>query len=113
MRVELDCMDAHTWDRPFVAVEDMALYRAIDADAARRYGATVRAAAISNVDYKVRFQKLSSTRRMNPPPRSGRIFPGYVVVRKLGTPGQYETWIPEHGFTDTYRASAESNAPTA
>ncbi|WP_421885024.1 hypothetical protein [Methylibium sp.] len=39
---------------------------------------------------------------MKPPPSTGRIFPGYVVIRRLDEPDQYETWIPDLGFDDSY-----------
>ncbi|GAB3512740.1 hypothetical protein [Pseudoxanthomonas daejeonensis] len=97
-------MDTYTPDRPFIAVEDMALFDAIGPDTSRKYGPKVKAAGISNVDYKVRFGKLGSAHTMQPPPSCGRIFPGYVVVRKLGTPDQYETWMPEHVFEELYRS---------
>jgi hypothetical protein len=92
-------------DRPFIAQEHMSLFDAIDRDTSRRYGPKVKAAGVSNVDYKIRFSKLSSSQTMSPPPSCGRIFPGYVVVRKLGTPDQYETWMPDHVFEELYRSS--------
>lgn len=97
-------MDPYSSDRPFTPQEQMALFDAIDRDASRRFGPKVKAAGISNVDYKIRFSKLSSSQSMNPPPSCGRIFAGYVVVRKLGTPDQYETWMPDHVFEDLYRS---------
>ena len=42
---------------------------------------------------------------MKPPPGTGRIFDGYLVVRKLGTSGQYETWMPALAFEDVYVAA--------
>jgi hypothetical protein len=36
------------------------------------------------------------------PPRHGYIFMGYLVIRKFGTPGQYETWIPDHAIEGIY-----------
>ena len=98
-------MDAYRSDRPFIAQEHMSLFDAIDRDTSRRYGPKVKAAGVSNVDYKIRFSKLSSSQTMSPPPSCGRIFPGYVVVRKLGTPDQYETWMPDHVFEELYRSS--------
>ena len=97
-------MDAYSSDRPFITLEEMALFDAIDRDTARKYGSKVKAAGVSNVDYKVRFGKLSSSQTMNHPPSCGRIFPGYVVVRKLGTQDQYETWMPDHVFEELYRS---------
>jgi hypothetical protein len=96
-------MDAHTWERPYVALDAMTSYDAIDPEVARSHGHIVKAAGISNVDYKLRFERYGKERSMQPPPSCGRIFPGYVVVRRLGTSGQYETWMPEHVFEDLYR----------
>ena len=100
-------MDPYSDDRPFIALEQMHLYDAIDRETSRMYGSKVRAAAISNVDYKVRFGKLSSSQEMKPPPSCGRIYPGFVVVRQLGTSRQYETWMPDHVFEELYRAPGE------
>src|SRR6476619_2760755 len=96
-------MEEHDWDRPFIAQEKMALFDAIHRHTARMYGARVRAAELSNVDYKMRFEKLASTQAMKDPPSCGRIFAGYVVVRRLGTPEQYETWMPGDVFEELYR----------
>jgi hypothetical protein len=97
-------MEEHDWDRPYIAQDKMALFDAVDRDTARMYGGKVKAAELSNVDYKMRFGKLASTQTMKDPPSCGRIFAGYVVVRKLGTPEQYETWMPDHAFDELYRA---------
>ena len=77
-------------------------YRAIDASVGRKYGAIVRAIEISNREYRHRYDKLNTSRNMKPPPSSERIFPGYLVVRKFGTPEEYETWIPDDGFEESY-----------
>ena len=98
-------MDEYDWTRPYIEQGRMDLFDAIDRDTARRYGSKVRAAGVSNVDYKMRFGKLASKQSMKDPPSCGRIFPGYVVVRKLGTPEQYETWMPEQVFEELYRRS--------
>ena len=89
-------MDAPDWKgRPFVPLEKMAIYIAIDSETARRYGSSVRAHEISNRDYKYRCKKHHNERAMRPPPSSDmHIYLGYLVVRKLGTPDQYETWMP-------------------
>ena len=100
-------MEPYSEDRPFIAVEQMQLFDAVDRDTSRLYGPKVRAAGISNVDYKVRFNKLGATRHMKPPPSCGRIFPGFIVVRQLGTPDEYETWMPDHVFEELYRAPGE------
>ena len=40
---------------------------------------------------------------MKPPPGSHiHIMPGYLVVRKIGTPQQYETWTPDSVFDELY-----------
>lgn len=100
-------MDVYSADRPFIAVEQMQLFNAVDRDTSRMYGPKVRAAGISNVDYKIRFNKLGSTRRMKPPPSCRRIFAGFIVIRHLDTPDQYETWMPDHVFEELYLAQGE------
>lgn len=97
-------MDEYTPERPFITQEKMALFSAKDRRDAAMYGATVKAAGMSNVDYKTRFREMSSSQAMKDPPGRGRIFPGYVVVRKLGTPYQYETWMSENVFEEPYEA---------
>ena len=53
-----------------------------------------------------RYTKFSSSRRMQPPPSAHRhIYLGYLVVRKVGTPEQYETWMPDHVFDELYEAN--------
>ena len=90
-------MDILNWEeRPFVPLEKMATYSARDRSTAKKYGPRVKAAEISNRDYGYRYNKFSTDRTMQPPPSSGRIFLGYLVVRNLGTPEQYETWMPDH-----------------
>ncbi|MBK7793006.1 MAG: hypothetical protein IPJ62_11080 [Betaproteobacteria bacterium] len=86
-------MDIFDWkERPFVSLDQMADYSARDRDTAREYGPLVKAAQISNRDYGYRYSRFSSSRKMQPPPSSHRhIYLGYLVVRKLGTPDQYET----------------------
>jgi hypothetical protein len=100
-------MDILDWkERPFVSLEDMALYSARDSDTAKKYGTTVKAAEISNRDYGYRYSKFSSSRTMQPPPSSHiHIYLGYLVVRNLGTSKQYETWMPGHLFEELYEAS--------
>jgi hypothetical protein len=94
---------AHDFNRPFVAVEQMESYRAIQEEIAARYGSVVRAVLISNREYGYRYSKFSFQQKMKPPPGSVmKIFPGYLVVRKLGTPAQYETWIPDNAFQEMY-----------
>ncbi len=101
-------MDILDWkERPFVSVEDMAVYSARDRDTAKKYGPIVKAAEISNRDYGYRYSKFSSSRTMQAPPSSHiHIHLGYLVVRKLGTPNQYETWMPDRVFEELYEASS-------
>ena len=98
-----------SWEeRPFITLEQMDVYSARDSKTARIYGPVVRAAEISNRDYKYRYGKYSSERSMQPPPSSNiHIHAGYLVVRKLGTPDQYETWMPGDVFDDLYEMASE------
>lgn len=92
-----------SWEkRPYVTDDDMAVYIARDRKTASMYGKKVLAVPIANVDFKTRFNKSVSHRRMQEPPSCGRIFLGYLVVRKLGTPDEYETWMPDHVFDELY-----------
>lgn len=104
-------MDILNWkERPYVSLEQMVVYSARDADTAKKYGATVKVAELSNRDYGYRFSRYSSSRKMQPPPSSHmHIFLGYLVVRKLGTPSQYETWMPDHVFDELYEPLDSSN----
>lgn len=88
--------------RKFMDKNAMRVYRAVDSGISKRFGETVRAVEVSNREYQHRYDKLSTSRSMRPPPSSDRIFPGYLVVRKLETPNEYETWIPEEGFEECY-----------
>lgn len=102
-------MDTLSWEeRPFIALEQMATYSARDRKTAQKYGSIVRAAEISNRDYKYRYSKYGSDQSMQPPPGSHiHIHVGYLVVRKLGTPDQYETWMPNDVFDELYEAVGE------
>lgn len=103
-------MNIFNWEeRPFIALEQMGLYAARDEEIATKYGAIVKAAEISNRDYQHRFNKYSATRSMRPPPSSHmHIFLGYIVVRKIGTRNQYETWMPSHVFDELYELTDNS-----
>jgi hypothetical protein len=92
-----DDLWAHVW----ACRDGMQIYVAKD-DQAARYGRHVRAAPLSNKDYKLRYQKLNPRSIMKEPPSSQRIFPGYVVVRNLGSSDEYETWMPDHVFDSLY-----------
>lgn len=100
-------MDREVWDRPFISHAEMALFEATDAEEARAFGLIAKAAPLSNVEYKIRFGRLSAAHRMKSPPSCGRIFLGQVVVRRLGLPEQYETWMPEHVFNEIYRPAMD------
>ncbi len=90
-------------ERPFIKLADMEDYIALDADTAKRYGKVIKAAEISNRDYKYRYQKLRKANNMKPPPSSHiHIMLGFIVVRNLGTNKQYETWMPELVFEELY-----------
>lgn len=91
--------------RLFVDRSQLDEYVALDVDTTREYGKTVRAVEMSNVDYSVRHRKLAECQTMKPPPSHSRIFAGYLVVRKPGTKGEYETWMPDHVFDDLYMAT--------
>lgn len=78
-------------------------FAALDMETAGRYGKLVQAVYISNREYQHRYDKLKDSRTMKPPPLSGRIFPGYLVIRKLGTKQEYETWIPDEAFQEMYK----------
>ena len=95
-------MDNYDYDRPYIGQTAMSLYIATDAGEAAKYGRTVRATELTNIEYKHRFERLKTENNMKPPPSCGRIFAGYLVVRKLGTSGQYETWMPPDAFEEIY-----------
>jgi hypothetical protein len=102
-------MDTLGWEeRPFVALERMASYFARDRQTAQKYGPIVKAVEISNRDYSYRYKKYSSSQAMKPPPSSHiHVYLGFLVVRKLGTPGQYETWMPSDVFDELYAAEVQ------
>tara|TARA_B110000967_G_C18566977_1_gene402912 strand:- start:158 stop:481 length:324 start_codon:yes stop_codon:yes gene_type:complete len=89
--------------RKFIDKHAMAKYYAIDKKVGERYGKTVLAIEISNREYQHRYNKLSASRAMKEPPSSGRIFLGYLVVRNVSGPDEYETWIPGGAFDEIYQ----------
>ena len=102
----MDILDSEV--RPYISLEQMRTYSARDNGTAKKYGQIVKAAEISNRDYGYRYSKFSSSRVMRPPPGSHmHIYLGYLVVRKLGTSEQYETWMPNHVFDELYEAASE------
>lgn len=84
----------------------MRAYVATDAETASEHGRKVKATQLSNVEYKIRFDKLKRENNMKSPPSCGRIFMGCLVVRRLGTRQQYETWMPDHVFEELYDPAA-------
>ncbi len=96
--------------RSYIDVEQMALYKAIDSDTAREFGLIVRATLLPNIQYVRRFNRFGSSRKMRRPPSTNRIFLGYLVVRKLGTSQQYETWMTTDVFESLY-CELDENTP--
>jgi hypothetical protein len=88
----------------------MELFETTDHKTVSMYGSKVKAAKISNVDYNMRYGKFHTNVSMKPPPSCGIIFMGYVVVRKLGRPDQYETWMPDDVFEELYNILIMANA---
>jgi hypothetical protein len=99
----------YDFDRPFIESAQLPTYVATDIREARLYGMSVRAIEMSNAEYSVRYRKLSGDRTMKPAPSHSRIFPEYLVVRKIDTKAEYETWMPDHVFEEVYVTSS----PTA
>jgi hypothetical protein len=99
-------MAAYDYNRPYIARGDMRTYVAMDAETASEYGRTVKATELSNVEYKIRFAKLKRENNMKLPPSCERIFTGYLVIRRLGTKQQYETWMPDDVFEELYAPAA-------
>lgn len=96
----------HDFDRPFRDHASMETYRACDQETAQKYGKTVKALAITNREYRQRFDKLADSQSMKPPPSSAiHIMMGFLVVRKLGTSRQYETWMSCDVFDELYVTS--------
>ncbi len=93
-------MSGYDFNRPFINEKAMEHFFAIDRETASRFGKKVKATELSNMEYKIRFGKLCSENNMKPPPSCGRIFSGYLVIRRLGTRAQYETWMPDHVFEE-------------
>jgi len=90
------------YERPYLDANALPRFRAIDREEARRYGEFVRACELSNTQYDQRYQRLAKQNNMRPPPSHGRIFSGYLVVRRIDQRDQYETWMPDHVFEEIY-----------
>ena len=99
-------MSGYDFERPYIEHAAMTRSTARDQATADMYGEVVLSTTLSNMEYKLRFERMSTSRAMRPPPSSLRIFSGYLVVRKLGQPDQYETWMPDHLFEDLYAPKA-------
>lgn len=95
-------MDLYDYDRPYIVQADMREYIATDRKTSSQYGRMVKATELSNVEYKTRFGRFAKSNNMKPPPSCGRIFMGYLVVRRMGAKDQYETWMPDHAFEEVY-----------
>jgi hypothetical protein len=95
-------MSGYDFTRPFTDSETFPIFRALDSETASSYGATVKAFELSNAEYNQRYQRLANANRMKSPPMHDRKFAGYVVVRRLGTKSQYETWMPDMIFCELY-----------
>lgn len=87
-----------------IGQESFSEFEALDDEVAAKYGRLVKAHPMTNRAYGRRHLELAEQNNMKPPPSSDRIFPGYVVIRNLGRKGQYETWMPDEAFEDTYKA---------
>jgi hypothetical protein len=95
-------MSGYDFNRPFINTSSLLEFRAIDSETASRYGKSVRASQMSNSEYAQRYMRMAQSNNMKAPPSHRRIFMGYLVIRKVGTPDQYETWIPDNAFEDIY-----------
>ncbi len=93
----------HDFNRPFREQSTMETFRAIDKRDARRFGAKVKAMEITNREYAQRYSRFAEMNNMrNPPSSSIHIMMGRLVVRRLGTSAQYETWMPSDVFEELY-----------
>lgn len=93
-------------NQPFVDPSTLPHFVTDDEETASLYGPRVRAIEMSNVDYSIRYEKMSTEHKMKPPPRHGRIFHGYLVIRNIDTKRQYETWMTPEVFEDLYNVEA-------
>ena len=95
-------MIVHEHHRPFTSQKSTDSFVAIDVDTVLDYGQHVRAAEFSNVEYKIRFDRLESRNNMKAPPGCENVSSGYLVIGKPGTRKQFEDWIPGHIFNELY-----------
>ncbi|MCJ7603236.1 MAG: hypothetical protein MUO63_17275 [Desulfobulbaceae bacterium] len=96
-------MGGYDFNRPMISMKSLRDFVAIDEETAMFFGKIVKATEFANVEYKIRYDELWKKNNMKPPPSCGRIFSGYLVVRKLNQKGQYETWMPNHVFEELYK----------
>ena len=100
---------AHDFDRPFSDVSTMGSFIAKSNQIAQRFGRYIKAIEISNREYRHRFNRFAKQNNMKTPPSSViHIMSGYLVVRRLGTSRQYETWMPDNVFQELYAVVADS-----
>lgn len=76
---------------------------AINVDALLDHGQHVRAIELSNVDYKIRFDRLGIRNNMNAPPDCQNFTSGYLLIGKPGARNQFEDWLPDHEFENIYK----------
>lgn len=93
-------------NQPFLDSSCLPFFATTDEDTVSQYGPRVRATEMSNVDYSIRYQKMGTSQKMKPPPRHGRIFHGYLVVRNIDSKHQYETWMTPDVFEDLYNVES-------
>lgn len=98
------------FQRPFVDSALLTEYVTVDEETTRLYGSKVRAIEMSNADYAARYRKSAQQQKMKAPPLHGRIFTGYLVVRRLDSKDEYETWMPGDAFEDLYNHQAADAA---
>jgi hypothetical protein len=95
----------YEYHRPFTnqkSTQAFAAFVAIDVDTKLDYGQHVRATEFSNLEYKMRFERLESRNNMKAPPGCENISSGYLVIGKPGTRKQFEDWMPDHKFDELY-----------
>ena len=92
----------YDYERPYIAQLDMPRFEAKNPKVASQYGGIVRATELTNIEYRTRFLRMAQSNNMKEPPDGGKVYPGYLVVRRLGTVGQYETWMSDDVFEELY-----------
>lgn len=95
----------HDFNRPYQDVDSMNAFLAIQKHIAAKFGQTIKAMELSNREYQQRYDRMAKSNNMRPPPGSSfHIMSGFLVVRRLGSPDQYETWMPNIVFEELYKA---------